>query len=38
LKLLSEKAVLGRQFQPVILSRLVDMPVRVVSFEGGLKK
>lgn len=38
LKLLSSKMGLGRQFQPVILSRMVDMPVRVVSFEGGLKK
>jgi len=38
LKLLSSKVGLGRQFQPVILSRMVDMPVRVVSFEGGLKK
>ena len=38
LKLLSAKMGLGRQFQPVILSRMVDMPVRVVSFEGGLKK
>lgn len=38
LKLLSAKMGLGKQFQPVILSRMVDMPVRVVSFEGGLKK
>lgn len=38
LKLLSAKMGLGRQFQPVILSRIADMPVRVVSFEGGLKK
>lgn len=38
LKLLSAKMGMGRRFQPVILSRMVDMPVRVVSFEGGLKK
>lgn len=38
LKLLSSNIGLGRQFQPVILSRMVDMPVSVVSFEGGLKK
>ena len=38
LKFLSSKMGLGRQFQPVILSRIVDMPVRVVNFEGGLKK
>jgi sigma-E factor negative regulatory protein RseC len=38
LKFLSSKMGLGRQFQPVILSRMVDMPVRVVNFEGGLKK
>jgi sigma-E factor negative regulatory protein RseC len=38
LKLLSAKIGLGRQFQPVILSRMVDMPVRVVTFAGGLKK
>ncbi|MDP2156016.1 MAG: SoxR reducing system RseC family protein, partial [Sulfuricella sp.] len=38
LKLFSAKMGLGRQFQPVILSRMVDLPVRVVSFEGGLKK
>jgi sigma-E factor negative regulatory protein RseC len=38
LKLLSSKMSMGRQFQPVILSRMADMPVRVVSFEGGLKK
>jgi sigma-E factor negative regulatory protein RseC len=38
LKILSSKMGMDRQFQPVILSRMVDMPVRVVSFEGGLKK
>lgn len=38
LKLLSSKMGLGRQSQPVILSRLVDTPVRQVSFEGILKK
>lgn len=38
LKLLSSKMGVGRQFQPVILSRMVDMPVRLVNFEGGLKK
>ena len=38
LKLFSSKMGMGGQFQPVILSRMVDMPVRVVSFEGGLKK
>lgn len=38
LKFLSAKMGLGRQFQPVILSRMVDMPVRLVNFEGGLKK
>lgn len=38
LKLFSSKMGMGRQFQPVILSRMVDMPVSVVSFEGGLKK
>jgi len=38
LKFLSSKMGLGRQFQPVILSRMVDMPVRLVNFEGGLKK
>jgi len=38
LKFLSPKMGLGRQFQPVILSRKVDMPVRVVKFEGGLKR
>jgi sigma-E factor negative regulatory protein RseC len=38
LKLFSAKMGLGKQYQPVILSRRVDMPVRVVSFEGGLKK
>lgn len=38
LKLLSSKMGMGGQFQPVILSRMVDMPVRVVNFEGGLKK
>jgi len=38
LKLLSSKTGLGRQFQPVILSRMVDMPVRLVRFESGLKK
>lgn len=38
LKFLSARMGMGRRFQPVILSRMVDMPVRVVSFEGGLKK
>ncbi len=38
LKLFSSKIGLGSQFQPVILSRMVNMPVRVVSIEGGLKK
>lgn len=38
LKLLSSKTGLGRQFQPVILNRMTDPPVRVVSFEGGVKK
>ncbi|MDO9064049.1 MAG: SoxR reducing system RseC family protein [Sulfuricella sp.] len=38
LKFLSSKMEGGRQFQPVILSRMVDMPVRLVNFEGGLKK
>jgi sigma-E factor negative regulatory protein RseC len=38
LKIFSAKMGLGSQFQPVILSRMVDMPVRVVSFEGGVKK
>ncbi len=32
LKFLSPKMGLGRQFQPVILSRVVDMPVRVVTM------
>lgn len=32
LKFLSPKMGLGRQFQPVILSRMVDMPVRVVTM------
>ncbi len=32
LKFLSSKMGLGRQFQPVILSRVVDMPVRVVTM------
>lgn len=35
LKFLS-KMGLGRQYQPVILSRMLDMPVRRVNFEGGL--
>jgi len=38
LKFLSSKRGMSKQFQPVILSRMVDRPVRVVSFEGGLKK
>lgn len=38
LKFLSSKTGMGRRFQPVILSRMVNMPVRVVSFEGGVKK
>ncbi|GAO36272.1 positive regulator of sigma E, RseC/MucC [Sulfuricella sp. T08] len=38
LKLFSSKMGLARQFQPVILSRMVDMPVSVVNFESGLKK
>lgn len=38
LKFLSSKMGLGRQFQPVILNRMADTPVRMVSFEGGLKK
>ena len=38
LKFLSSKMRLGGQFQPVILSRMADTPVRVVNFEGGLKK
>ena len=38
LKFLSAKIGLGGQFQPVILSRMVDMPVRVVTYAGGLKK
>lgn len=38
LKFLSSKMGLGRQFQPVILSRMVELPVRLVNFEGGLKK
>jgi sigma-E factor negative regulatory protein RseC len=33
LKLLSAKMGLGRQFQPVILSRRVEMPVRVVTMK-----
>jgi sigma-E factor negative regulatory protein RseC len=33
LKLLSAKMGLGRRFQPVILSRRVDMPVRVVTMK-----
>lgn len=37
LKLLSARSGLGKQFQPVILSR-VDVPVRFVGFEGSLKK
>ncbi len=38
LKLFSARMGTDRQFQPVILSRMADIPVRVVSFEGGLKK
>lgn len=38
LKWVSPKMGLGSQFQPVILSRMADIPVRVVNFEGGLKK
>lgn len=38
LKFFSAKMGLGKQFQPVILSRKSGMPVQVVSFEGGLKK
>lgn len=38
LKLFSARFGLGKQSQPVILSRVVEMPVRVVELEGGLKK
>lgn len=38
LKFLSSKVGLGRQFQPVILSRAADKPARVVGFAGGVKK
>lgn len=38
LKLFSARMGSGRQFQPVILSRVTDIPVHVISFEGGLKK
>lgn len=35
LKRFSSKMGMGRQFQPVILSRMVDMPVRVVTMRGA---
>jgi sigma-E factor negative regulatory protein RseC len=38
LKFFSSKTGMGRQFQPVILSRMGDIPARVVSFESGMKK
>ena len=38
LKFFLSKSGVGRKILPVILSRMVDTPVRVVSFEGGLKK
>lgn len=38
LKLLSARLGLRKQFQPVIMSRVIDVPRRVVEFDGGLKK
>ena len=38
LKLFTVRLGLGKKFQPVILSRVVDVPVRFVEFGGGLKK
>lgn len=38
LKLFSARLGMGKQFQPVIMSRVIDVPRRIVEFEGGLKK
>ncbi|MDD5241787.1 MAG: SoxR reducing system RseC family protein [Sulfuricella sp.] len=38
LKLFSARLGLGKQFQPVILSRIANAPIRFVELDGGMKK
>lgn len=38
LKLFSARPSLGKQFQPVILSRIANAPIRFMELDGGMKK